>query len=185
MINRSDYTDEEWAEVLARCKLLTEEHEWQEGDWGLIGDDPFILVQETEDGRIWIKTESGIFKRPHMRESWGGHLTPELIRENAIWIPRLDQLVRMDGWLGAFFHLQNLSSSPGWGVWDIIEKEWTSDIVPTPELAVLRTLQFCEQLCSHMFMSDKPRPNKRCAGIHLPDGLHNCLDHYHQGWLKV
>jgi len=153
MINRSDYTDEEWQELLLRCKLLTEgTHNHEYGDFYDIGG---IL-----------------YCNPTIHD----------VTKDMVWLPRLDQLVRMDGW-SRYWELQvgpSLSCIAE-GADNAIIK-----LAPTPELAALRALQRCEEICKNV-----PEKYARsgitavvhmggpteCAGIHPPGDPHRCLSH--------
>lgn len=165
MIRRTDYTERDWDELLARCKLLTEEHEWEIGD-ALLSYQSLSLMIEPDSN--WI---------PIMRYE-------EKLIEKMIWLPRLDQLVRM-------FRLPNLSLTNLDEKW-IVEDEYANTLsrAPTPELATLRSLQRCEEECGRVYTIEGGNLSRtstlcigQCAGIHEAAAYHqiniphHCLSH--------
>lgn len=127
MINKDDYYEDEWAELVARCKALTEGHEWRAGDqwkWS----DTFGIYLYAEKDRFHVFSTDG---ESLIQTGTSSHFIEE--KEKMIWLPRLDQLVHMDGWKGG-------------GLFGAIDWEVSSEMLgmeaegPTPELAVLRAV---------------------------------------------
>lgn len=142
MINRSDYTEDEWAEYIGRAILMTEGHEWKVGDWIFIIDYDVSWLSEEDKiaiycgpGKDWDPEEDGPL-------GYWASVVPSngaedgcclyIPVDNLVWLPRLDQLVRMEAWKGG-------------GLFGF-DKEWeiSSDMAglesegPTPEMAVMR-----------------------------------------------
>lgn len=178
MIRREDYTDDEWAELLARCKLLTEGwHKFELGDW--------VYYKETMRTVVGLRLE-----RDRLDLLYPGNQAADHIyfsQGDIIWLPRLDQLVRMEEWQHDFQLSQNyIKGGAGqflWGIADSVENCLSR--APTPELAALRALQRCEDECdeiinAHAVELDAGDCFELCAGIHLPDANHRCLMHWQE-----
>ena len=154
MIRRSDYTDEEWVESLARCKVLTEGHVWKWGD--------FFYIEHGNNNHVCTWTELDIID----------------VYDDKIWFPRLDQLVRHEQWNRT--HCLR-PTGEGWTVWDYDKGEWGTWVIvkdhvavsSTPELAALQAIQRCEKGCDYVIRVEDTRSiycgdsrDFLCAGIH-------------------
>jgi len=190
MIRRDDYDDQSWQELLARCKLLTKGHEWEPGDMGY---DPKSGIL----GWAWksyIIGEQWVLSRlDGLSKNGDQYGIVDVSREigNWIWIPRLDQLVRMEPIWELGFNEED---------WFIRNPRHPLTFGPTPELTALRALQNCDDgkcetcLEENRQLREKEHPQSnahmlavwgpfitidfaKCAGIHPPDGPHRCLSH--------
>lgn len=173
MIKIEDYTDEEWHEVLERCKMMTQSHEWQPGDWAYCHKNlnrPILLGVWCAPNYICVLN----WKVTQYR--YGRY-------DDAIWFPLLHQLVRMDGWKPDW-RIGKVFGGQRWGV--LVESNIVGGMqspcdAPTPELAAIRAVQSCGEECSMCGIPRYPEENQRCFGIHsLIELPHSCIRHWRE-----
>ena len=159
-----NYTEEEKTEFLARARLL--KHDFVYGDWAWHPDGIF-LIYEIHPSNAMFRSSDGIMDIPEKRK-------PLTIWESWVWLPSLDDIVRMDGWkdgilVKAFFH-----KDARWCVFEgLRDMEDASPLsrAPHPCLAALRAIQYCKYKCNF--------GNKcsQCLGIHTDGFPHRCAEH--------
>lgn len=101
----STYNDEDKAELLMRCRLLTFNHKWQFGDYLWDAPDHQLLIihqlfEKNDDWANFILEDGSGFSAGH-------------IFEEGVWLPTEGQIMDMDGW-NRVFNIR--STDKGWCV---------------------------------------------------------------------
>lgn len=175
MINRGDYTAEEFFELLIRCRVLTEGHDWQLFDMILTPDEELAVVVD-RDPKIRHE-EAAVFPEDE-EHIWRG------IDEKTVWLPRLDQVIDYPNkFEGITF--DNLYEY----YIDYINRQDTPLNHEPRLLIMLRGLQYCDGQCNLVTgvpTADEPSLvcDVNCVGIHPqyeylddPDKDHRCMAH--------
>jgi hypothetical protein len=166
----ASYSDEEKKEFLARARLL--KHDFVYGDWAWHPDGVF-LIYEIHPSNAMFRSSDGIMDIPEKPK-------PLTLWESWVWLPSLNDLLRMDGWkdyflTSDFFHQRN--------TWVVLEDHrGIEDGSALSEanhlcLAALRAIQRCEGYCGRCAAKEIIQIDP-CVGIHNPDGPHRCTGHW-------
>ncbi len=193
MIQKEDYTDEEWAELITRCKVLTEGRVWVSGDLAIVVDynvkwwpvsGPKIVIF-AGPGKDWDPEEDGslgywasVIPVPTGAEDGCCLYVPT---DKLIHIPSLGQLVRNEEW-AAFWHTWEIDDEHYVGYYDYTDYYDCEGCGSTPELAALRAIQRCEKACGYLVENTTESMTicnaRPCAGIHPhSDCNQRCLTH--------